>query len=77
MPAHRHSTHRLNCLRVLSADALIVNYETSIGQMFQEYGPQKDILFSKDYGGNSIVNAGKHILGLAVLGYTLPDVPVI
>lgn len=51
-------TPAVNCCCVLLADAVIVNYDTSIGQLFQEYGPSKDILFSRDYGGNSIINAG-------------------
>lgn len=54
--------HCSQYVMALDSDALIVNYETSIGQMFQEYGPQKDILFSKDYGGNSIVNAGSILI---------------
>ena len=43
---------------VVLADAVIMNYDTSIGQLFQAYGPDKDILFSKDYSGSSIINAG-------------------
>lgn len=60
----QHSKHAyrptpcVNCCCVLLADAVIVNFDTSIGQLFQQYGPSKDILFSKDYGGNSIINAG-------------------
>lgn len=44
---------------ISSADAVIVNYNLGIKDMFQEYGSDKDILFSKDYGGDSIVNAGE------------------
>lgn len=57
MPAN-NATRLLSWFRVLLADAVIMNYETRIGQMFQDYGPNKDILFSKDYGGSSIINAG-------------------
>lgn len=42
-----------------------MNFDTSIGQLFQEYGPKKDILFSKDYNGDSIINAGnshRHVI---------------
>ena len=46
-------------LHVLCADAVIMNYDTSIGQIFQTYGHDKDILFSKDYSGSSIINAGE------------------
>lgn len=46
----------------LDSDAVIMNYETRIGQMFQDYGPNKDILFSKDYGGSSIINAGSMLI---------------
>ena len=37
---------------------MIVNYNVNIKDMFQEYGSDKDVLFSKDYGGESIINAG-------------------
>lgn len=43
-----------------TADAVIVNYNLGIKEMFEEYGRDKDILFSKDYGGASIINAGDH-----------------
>lgn len=43
-----------------TADAVIVNYNLGIKEMFEEYGHDKDILFSKDYGGASIINAGDH-----------------
>lgn len=43
---------------VLLADAVIVNYSTRIKDIFQQHGSNKDILFSTDYGGHSIINAG-------------------
>jgi len=46
----------------LLADAVIVNYNLGIKDIFQEHGSGKDILFSKDYGGNSIINAGESFL---------------
>lgn len=46
----------------LDSDAVIVNYNLGIKDMFQEYGSDKDILFSKDYGGDSIVNAGSMLI---------------
>jgi len=46
----------------LLADAVIVNYNLGIRDIFQEHGNSKDILFSKDYGGNSIINAGTSVL---------------
>jgi len=46
----------------LLADAVIVNYNLGIRDIFQEHGSGKDILFSKDYGGNSIINAGNRFL---------------
>ena len=46
-------------LVVLFVDAVIVNYSTRIKDVFNEHGRDKDILFSTDYGGNSIINAGE------------------
>ena len=43
---------------MLLADAVIVNYSTRIKDIFQQHGSNKDILFSTDYGGHSIINAG-------------------
>lgn len=52
-------------MAVLLADAVIVNYSTRIKDIFQEHGSDKDILFSTDYGGQSIINAGVAQLGLS------------
>lgn len=46
-------------MTMLFADAVIVNYNTRIKDTFQQHGSDKDILFSTDYGGHSIINAGK------------------
>ncbi|KAL0045273.1 hypothetical protein WJX82_002436 [Trebouxia sp. C0006] len=46
----------------LDSDAVIVNYNLGIRDIFQEHGKSKDILFSKDYGGNSIINAGSMLI---------------
>jgi len=59
-----HDTTPKACLTGvgLLADAVIVNYNLGIRDIFQEHGSGKDILFSKDYGGNSIINAGNRFL---------------
>lgn len=46
----------------LDSDAVIVNYDLGIRDIFQDHGNGKDILFSKDYGGNSIINAGSMLI---------------
>lgn len=46
----------------LDSDAVIVNYGTRIQDLFQEYGSDKDVLFSADYVGVSIVNAGSMLI---------------
>ena len=58
LPAAENGHITLDTRFFCFADAVIVNYNLGIRDIFQEHGNGKDILFSKDYGGNSIVNAG-------------------
>lgn len=57
----------------LIADAVIVNYSIHIRDIWQEHGANKDILFSADYNGPSIINAGLHSGSLHSIATYAPE----